>query len=160
MSTSREKNNLIPQGKYVPASRVGNMIYTAGMTPRTNGVLIQSGKVSAEKPVDTYKQASIQAVTNALTAARNLLTEHEKLEQIVSLTVYINAEETFEAHSSLADFASEYLYEELGSAGVGSRAAIGVASLPGNSSVEIQLIASVSFKGTDYEVLGFSNSRS
>ena len=143
MTTSGEMGNPIPQGKYVPASRFGNLIYTAGMTPRNNGVLILSGKVSAEQPFGTYKAAVRQAVANALTAAKNLLTDEEHLEQILSLTVYINAEESFHMHSSIADFASEYLYEELGNAGVGSRAAIGVASLPGNAPVEIQLVAAV-----------------
>ncbi|RFU70280.1 RidA family protein [Peribacillus saganii] len=144
MSKKSKNDNPLPQGKYIPAVRFENLIYTAGMTPRNNGVLIQSGKVSAEQPVDTYKAAVRQAVTNALTAARNTLLEQEQLAQILSLTVYINAEEGFQAHSSLADFASEYLYEELGNAGIGSRAAIGAASLPGNAPVEIQLIAAVS----------------
>ncbi len=144
MSTFEEKSNPIPQGNYLPASRYGNLIYTAGMTPRKNGVLIQSGKVSTSQPISTYKTAIEQAVANALIAAKNTLSEGERLEQILSITVYINAEETFTAHSSLADYASEYLYEELGSIGIGSRAAIGVASLPGNAPVEIQLVAAVS----------------
>ena len=146
MSALEGKANPIPQGNYVPASRFGNLIYTAGMTPRKNGILIQSGKVMTTEPVDTYKSAVRQAVANALTAAKNLLTEQEQLEQILSLTVYIQAEETFQAHSNLADFASEYLYEQLGNSGIGSRAAIGVATLPGNAPIEIQLIAGVSSK--------------
>jgi len=144
MSEVSGKANPIPQGNYVPASRFGNLIYTAGMTPRKNGVLIQSGKVIISEPVSNYKESVRQAVANALTAAKNVLTEQERLEQILSLTVYINAEDSFQAHSSVADFASEYLYEELGHAGIGSRAAIGVATLPGNAPVEIQLIAGVS----------------
>jgi enamine deaminase RidA (YjgF/YER057c/UK114 family) len=144
MNTLNEINNPIPQGNYVPASRFGNMIYTAGMTPRNNGVLIQSGKVITSEPVSIYKAAVRQAVANALTAAMNTLAEQERLEQILSLTVYVNAENTFQAHSSLADFASEYLFEKMGNAGIASRAAIGVASLPGNAPVEIQLIAVVS----------------
>jgi enamine deaminase RidA (YjgF/YER057c/UK114 family) len=144
MSTLNEINNPIPQGNYVPASRFGNMIYTAGMTPRNNGVLIQIGKVITSEPVSIYKAAVRQAVANALTAALNTLAEQERLEQILSLTVYVNAEDTFQAHSSLADFASEYLFEKMGNAGIASRAAIGVASLPGNAPVEIQLIAGVS----------------
>ncbi|WP_043932497.1 RidA family protein [Bacillus sp. EB01] len=143
MSGLRGEANPIPQGKYVPASRYENLIYTAGMTPRNNGVLIQEGKVSAGLPVGTYNAAVRQAAANALTAAKNMINEQERLEQILALTVYINAEDTFQAHSSLADFASEYLFEELGHAGIGSRAAIGVASLPGNAPIEIQLIASV-----------------
>jgi enamine deaminase RidA (YjgF/YER057c/UK114 family) len=144
MNTLNEINNPIPQGNYVPASRFGNMIYTAGMTPRNNGVLIQSGKVITSEPVSIYKAAVRQAVANALTAAMGTLAEQERLQQILSLTVYVNAEDTFQAHSSLADFASEYLFEKMGNAGIASRAAIGVASLPGNAPVEIQLIAVVS----------------
>ena len=59
------------------------------------------------------------------------------------MTVYINAVEDFTAHSKIADIASQYLYENLGQAGIGSRAPIGVASLPGNAPVEIQLVAVV-----------------
>ncbi|RWR05291.1 RidA family protein [Siminovitchia fortis] len=144
MSMSEKKGNPIPQGKYVPALRFGSLIYTAGMTPRNNGVLIQSGKVSTKEPIENYKEAVRQAVANALAAAQNTLSEQEQLKQILSLTVYIQAEEGFQAHSSIADFASEYLFETLGDAGIGSRAAIGVSSLPGGAPVEIQLIAAVS----------------
>jgi len=145
MSTSSNKvDNPIPQGNYVPASRYGNLIYTAGMTPRKNGVLIQKGKVTTGESVSNYKAAVRQAVANAIAAAKNTLEEKERIEQILSLTVYVNADEKFEAHSSFADFASEYLFEEIGNAGIGSRAAIGVASLPGNAPVEIQLIIAVS----------------
>lgn len=144
MSKFEEKKNPIPQGKYLPASRFGKLIYTAGMTPRNNGVLIHSGKVRAEEPIENYKGAVIQAVANALTAARNTLSEQEQLHQILSLTVYINADAEFKEHSSIADIASEYLYDALGDAGIGSRAAIGVSSLPGGAPVEIQLIAAVS----------------
>lgn len=136
-----EMKQPIPQGNYVPASRFENVIYTAGMTPRVNGELIQTGKVMTLEPVSTYKEAVHQAVLNALTAAKSTLHNREEIKQILSLTVYVNAEDHFEAHSKLADFASDYLFEHLGEAGIGSRAAVGVSSLPGNAPVEIQLVA-------------------
>lgn len=138
---NKENLNPIPQGKYFPATRFGQLIYTAGMTPRSNGVLIQSGKVLSGHPVRAYQAAVEQAAANALIAAANTLTENEKIGQILTLNVYVNAEENYETHSSLADFASEYLYKQLGEHAIGSRSAIGVASLPGNAPVEIQLIA-------------------
>jgi enamine deaminase RidA (YjgF/YER057c/UK114 family) len=143
MKEPEGNNNPVPQGNYVPATRFGNLVYTAGMTPRDKGILIHRGKVHADQPADTYKAAVRQAAANALTAARNLLAAEEGIEGIISLTVYLNAEDTFEAHSALADFASQYLYEQLGSAGIGSRAAVGVASLPGGAPVEIQLVAAI-----------------
>ena len=133
--------NPIPQGKYVPATRFGNMIFTAGMTPRNNGVLIRTGKVKASDDIADYKEAVVQAAKNALTAAKNKLEEGEKIVQIMQITVYVNSEPDFTKQPKIADFASEYFCEELGESGVGSRAAVGVAVLPGEAPVEIAIIA-------------------
>ena len=133
--------NPIPQGKYKPAVRYGNLIYTAGMTPRKDGVLLMSGKISPDRPLDDYREAVIQATSNALTAARNTLTEGEKVGQILSLTVYLNAAPDYTTHAKVADFASQWHYEQLGDAGIRARAAVGLATLPGDAPVEVQLVA-------------------
>ena len=70
-----KKANPIPQGKYVPATRFGDLIVTAGMTPRKNGQLIQTGRVLKDAPLEDYKDAVRQSAENALTAARNQLAE-------------------------------------------------------------------------------------
>lgn len=136
-------SNPIPQGKYKPAVRYGNFVYTAGMTPRKDGVLIYAGKIRADEPLETYRAAIEQAASNALTAARNCLQEGEKIVQILSLTVYINGAPDYLTHAKVGDVVSGYLYEQLGDAGIGARAAIGVATLPGNAPVEVQLTAAV-----------------
>ena len=136
----------IPQGNYKPAVRFGDLIFTAGMTPRKDGTLLDAGKLSILAGLDLayHRRAVRLAAENALTAAENCLQEGEKIVQILSLTVYINADPRFSRHPELADFASEYLAEQLGpDAGIGARAAIGVASLPGEASFEVQLIAGV-----------------
>jgi len=135
--------NPIPQGKYVPANRFENMIFTAGMTPRDNGVLIKTGKIAIADPIDDYRDAVRQAAKNALTAARNKLEEGEHIARILLITVYVNAEEGYTTQAKIADHASEYFCEELGEAGIGARAAVGVASLPGNAPVEISIICAV-----------------
>ena len=135
--------NPVPQGKYVPAVRAGQLIMTAGMTSRTDGVLIYTGKVQADKPLEEYKEAVIQAAANALTAAKNQLQEGEKIGRVLQMIVYVNAAEGFVDHTKLADFASEYLTEQLGDAGVCARCALGMASLPKNAPVEISLTAVV-----------------
>ena len=132
--------NPIPQGKYVPATRHGDLIFTAGMTPRKDGVLQFTGKVKAEEPLESYKEAVRIAAGNALTAARNTLTDGEKIVRVLSFWVYINAEEGFVSHAKLADFGSDYLTEVLGEVGSAARAAIGLGTLPGNAPVEVQLI--------------------
>ncbi len=138
-----KKKDPIPQGKYVPAARGGNLIFTAGMTPRREGVLQFSGKVEAGEPLEKYKEAAVLAAGNALTAARNRLEEGETIARVLSLTVYVNAGEGFTAHSKIADFASEYLCAELGTSGSAARAAVGAASLPGDAPVEVQIVCMV-----------------
>jgi len=133
--------NPVPQGKYVPATRFGNMIFTAGMTPRNQGVLIKTGRVAAADDLSEYRDAVRQAAKNALTAARNQLKEGERIARLLTVSVFINAEDGFVKHAALADFASEYFCEELGDAGIAARAAIGVKTLPGNAPCEIQIVA-------------------
>lgn len=134
-------SNPIPQGKYKPAVRYGNFIFTSGMTPRRDGVLILAGKIKADEPLETYREAIRQAAANALTAARNCLNEGEEIVQILSLTVYVNAEPDYLTHAKVGDVVSEYLFEELGDRGIGARAAIGLATLPGDAPVEVQFVA-------------------
>lgn len=134
-------SNPIPQGNYIPAVRFGSLIYTAGMTPRDNGVLICTGQVKTDDAIETYRTAVQQAAKNALTAAQNCLHDGEAISQILSITVYVNAEHGYTKHAKFADFASDYFYHTLGSAGIGCRASIGVASLPGDAPCEIQIIA-------------------
>ena len=138
-----KKANPIPQGKYVPATRFGDLIVTAGMTPRKNGQLIQTGRVLKDAPLEDYKDAVRQAAENALTAARNQLAKDERIVRVLSMTVYVNAEDGFTSHAKIADFASDYLNEELGDASPMARVSIGVATLPGNAPVEIQLMCGV-----------------
>ena len=139
--------NPIPQGNYRPAVRFGSLVFTAGMTPRKNGVLLQSGKVTPDQPPEAFREAARQAACNALTAAQNCLEEGESILQILSLTVYVNAAPGFTAHPKVGDLASGWLYDQLGEAGVGARAAVGVASLPGDAPVEIQLVAAAGRTG-------------
>ena len=133
----------VPQGNYVSAKRIGDLIYTSGMTPRDKGKLMFEGAVLRSVPVEAYQAAVELATKNALTAARLLVASSERIKGILNLTVYILAEPEFTAHARLADFASAYLQREIGEEGIGCRAAVGVASLPGNAPIEIQLVAIV-----------------
>ncbi|QPC95493.1 RidA family protein [Mesorhizobium sp. INR15] len=132
-----------PQGRYLPAVRHGSQVYTSGMTPRVNGELRFRGPVRATDPAETWREAVVLSCSNALSTARGCLEPGERITAVLNLTVFIAAEEGFMLHSKLADFASKFLYDELGEAGIGSRAAVGVATLPGNAPVEIQMVAAL-----------------
>lgn len=133
----------VPQGKYLPAVRHADLIYTSGMTPREAGTLLYSGKMRAADPIESHRDAVRLAALNALTAARACLNPGERIAVILQLQVILNAEENFTAHAGVADYASEALIENLGVDCIGSRAAVGAASLPSNAPVEILLIAKV-----------------
>ena len=133
----------VPQGAYVAAKRHGGLIFTSGMTPRRDGVLLFTGPVRASNPLENYREAVELACGNALRAAGGRLEVGERIASILSLTVYLAREPGFAAHSRLADFASRFRETELGRDGSGCRAAVGAATLPGEAPVEIQLIAAV-----------------
>jgi len=133
----------IPQGKYLPAVRHKDLIYTSGMTPRKAGNLLYSGKIRVSDSVESHRDAVRLATLNALTAAQACLQDGEKIALILQLNVFLNAQEGFTAHAKVADFASELLIENLGADCIGSRVSIGVSSLPSNASVEISIIVKV-----------------
>lgn len=133
----------IPQGKYVPAVRHADLIYTSGMTPRKAGKLIYSGKIQVSDPIESHRDAVRLATLNALVAAKACLKEGEKISVILQLNIFLNTVPEFTGHSKIADYASEVLIEQLGSGSIGSRAAIGVASLPSDALVEVTLTGSV-----------------
>lgn len=140
---SQNMEQPIPQGKYLPAVRHADLIYTSGMTPRKAGILIYSGKIRASDPIEIHRNALRLATLNALASAQNLLVEGEKISIILQLTVFLNAEPEFTSHPKIADYASEVLIEHLGPGSIGSRAAVGVASLPSGAPVEIALIGKI-----------------
>jgi len=131
----------IPQGKYLSDVRHADLIYTSGMTPRKAGNLLYSGKIKILDPIESHKVAVRLATLNAITAAKACLIQGERISIILQLNVFLNAEEGFVEHAKIADYASDLIIENLGNNCIGSRAAIGVASLPSNATIEITLIA-------------------
>lgn len=133
----------IQQGTYLPAVRHADIIFTSGMTPRRDGRLMFSGKIKCDDPPDQHRPALELAAENALAALQQCLTKDESIGAVLQLTVYLNAEDGFVDHPKVADLASEYLIKRLGTDSIGSRAAIGVATLPSNATVEITLVAKI-----------------
>ncbi|MGK2320654.1 RidA family protein [Gordonia rhizosphera] len=129
-----------PQGRYVPATRVGSTIRTAGMTPRSDGQLLLTGRVGVDVDVVQAREAAAVAVRNALVAARSLVAPGESL-RCAEMTVYIACDSNFTALSAVADGASDVLAAVFGLDGLPARRAVGVYALPGGSPVEVALVA-------------------
>ena len=133
----------VPQGRYLPAVRHGDVIYTSGFTPRKDGKLAYSGKIKADAPTETYRDAIRMATQNAIWAAQACLRDGETISVVLQLNVFLNADTDFSAHSRLADYASDLLVETFDVSCIGSRTAIGVETLPADAPVEINLVAAV-----------------
>lgn len=132
-----------PAGMFLTAKRVGNLVYASGQTPKVAGDLIIRGKVGAEVTEEEARQAARVAVLNCLAAIVELIGTLDRVKQVVRLTGYVAGTFGFGRQPAVIDAASEFLRELFGPAGEHARSAIGVAELPGNAPVEVELIVEV-----------------
>ena len=132
-----------PLAAYVPAVRTGNIVFTAGQLPMVDGKIAREGKVGADVTVeDAYELAKICAI-NAL-AAVELVAPVDSVVKVVRIVCYVNGAPGFVSHPAVANGASELFMHIWGDAGVAARSAIGVAELPLNSPVEVELTVEIS----------------
>lgn len=133
-----------PVGAYVPTVQTGNLVYTSGQLPTKDGKLIVAGKVPAEVSLEQAHAAARQACLNALSAVRAEVGSLDRVNRVVRLNVFVNSSAGFTDQAKVANGASELLAEIFGESGKHTRCAIGVAELPLNAPVELDLIVEVS----------------
>ncbi len=134
-----------PVAAYVPAVKTGNLVFTAGQLPVVDGKLVLTGKVGSDvTPEDAKKMAEICAL-NAL-AAISLVADIDQIEKIVRVGGFVNGVPGFVAIPAVINGASELLIKLFGDVnGKHARTAVGVADLPLNAPVEIEMV--VQLKG-------------
>ena len=129
-----------PVSAYVPAVKSGNLVFTAGQLPVVDGKLIKEGKVGAEVSADDAKELAQLCLLNAL-AAISLVAELDQIERVVRVGGFVNCATGFVAIPGVVNGASELLIKIFGDVnGKHARTAVGVAELPLNAPVEIELI--------------------
>ena len=133
-----------PLAAYIPVTKVGNLIFTAGQIPLKNGKLIYEGKVGKDLPVETARKAAELCLLNGLSVIKSVTGSLENIKKIVKATVFVNSAEGFTDQAKVANGASELLVELFGEKGKHVRSAVGVNELPINSAVELELIVEVS----------------
>jgi enamine deaminase RidA (YjgF/YER057c/UK114 family) len=133
----------VPQGQYVPSVVHGEIAVSAGMTPRVDGRLTVVGTVGIDVSVRDAFAAAGLAAANALSAIATSAGGLPNVVQCLRMTVYVACRSNFTEHSAVADGASAELRRLLGDRGAAARSAIGVASLPSGSPVEVELMAAV-----------------
>jgi enamine deaminase RidA (YjgF/YER057c/UK114 family) len=132
-----------PGGAYVPARRTGSLVYTAGQVPIVAGKLAAAGKVGAEVDPERAKGLARICALNAL-AAVHALVGIDAVIQVVKVVGFVASAPGFTGQPAVVNGASELFGEVFGEAGAHARSAVGVAELPLNAPVEVELIVEVS----------------
>ena len=132
-----------PVAAYVPAVRTGTYVYTSGQLPTVDGKLPAVGKVGDEVSVQDAAGMARTCALNALAAAASAAGGLEAIRRIVKVTGFVASAPGFGGQAQVINGASELLIEVFGEDGKHSRSAIGVAELPLNAPVEVELIAEV-----------------
>ena len=129
-----------PVAAYVPAVKSGNLVFTAGQLPVVDGKLVKEGKVGSDVTAEDAKKMAEVCALNAL-AAISLVADIDQIEKIVRVGGFVNGAPGFVAIPAVINGASELLIKLFGDVnGKHARTAVGVAELPLNAPVEIELI--------------------
>ena len=132
-----------PVAAYIPAKRVGNLVFTAGQLPMVKGELICLGLLGQDVEIDAANQAARVCTLNALAAIKGVIGDLDQIKQIVRVVGYVASIPTFTQQPAVVNGASELLLEIFGESGKHARSAVGMAVLPLNASVEIELTVEV-----------------
>jgi enamine deaminase RidA (YjgF/YER057c/UK114 family) len=130
-----------PLAAYVPAVRVGDLIYSSGQLPIQDGELLASGKVGAEVSVEDAVRCARTAVLNGLAAVAEVAGDLNAVRQVIKVVIFVASAPEFTGQPQVGNGASQLLVEIFGDSGRHARSAVGVASLPLDAPVEIELIA-------------------
>ena len=134
-----------PVAAYVPAVKTGNLVFTAGQLPVVDGKLVLTGKVGSDVTAEDAKKMAEICALNAL-AAISLVADIDQIEKIVRVGGFVNGIPGFVAIPAVINGASELLIKLFGDVnGKHARTAVGVADLPLNAPVEIEMV--VQLKG-------------
>ncbi|NMR29678.1 RidA family protein [Crystallibacter degradans] len=136
-----------PVAAYVPAVVSGDYVYTSGQLPMVNGELAAKGKVgnvSSSVSAEQAKELAATCAVNALAAVKSVIGDLDRVTRIVKVVGFVASETDFTGQPGVINGASELLGKVFGEAGAHARSAVGVAVLPLDSPVEVELIAEFS----------------
>lgn len=129
-----------PAAAYLPTTRAGNLVWTAGQLPTRDGELVAEGLVGADVDLATAQECARWCAVNVLAQLKGALGDLAAVAQVVKVVVFVACAPGFTDAHLVADGASELFGEVLGEPGRHARSAVGVAALPRNAPVEVEAI--------------------
>lgn len=137
----------VPKASYVPCVRVGNLLFLSGQGTMYQGERRYLGKLGKEVSEEEGYRAARICGLNLLAQLRNYLGTLNRVERIVHLKGFVASDPEFTKQPAVINGASDLMEQVFGEAGRHSRSALGMAVLPGNISVEVELIAEIKGDG-------------
>lgn len=128
-----------PVAAYVPSVRHGDLLFLSGQIPVRDGKVLYAGQLGFEHQLGAGQEAAKLCAVNALAVAADAAGGIDNVERILKVVVYVASHEDFTDQHLVANGASNFLVDVFGEAGRHARAAVGVAELPLNSAVEIDI---------------------
>lgn len=128
-----------PLATYQPAVRSGSYVFTSGQLPMVDGAPLTTGKVGAEVGAEQAKDLAATCALNALAAVKSVIGDLDKIQRIVKVVGFVASAPDFTGQPGVLNGASELLGEILGDKGVHARSAVGVAVLPLDAPVEVEI---------------------
>lgn len=132
-----------PAGSYIPAVKSGNLVFVSGQIPVKDGKVEFQGKVPTDVSIDIAQQAAKLCIINVLAQLKAEIGNLDRISKIVRVSGFVNSASDFYEQPKIINAASDLLFEIFGEKGKHSRIAVGVASLPLNSTVEIDMVAEI-----------------
>jgi enamine deaminase RidA (YjgF/YER057c/UK114 family) len=132
-----------PVASYVPARRSGSFVYTSGQVPVRGGELIATGKVGGSVSPEDAAICAQQCALNAIAAVKAEVGDLDTVKRVVKVLCFVASEPDFTAQPQVANGASDLLGKAFGEEGVHARSAVGVAVLPLDAPVEVEIIVEV-----------------
>jgi len=133
-----------PAGAYIPVVISDQTVYVSGQIPIEDGKVAYKGKVPTEQSLEQAQAAARICAINALAQLKSELGNLDRISKIVRVSGFVNSSPDFTDQPKVINAASNLLYEIFGEKGQHSRIAVGVASLPLGSTVEIDMIVEIS----------------
>lgn len=131
-----------PVAAYVPAIRDGNLVMTSGQLPMVDGKLAATGKVGAQVSAEDAAQLAQTCALNAIAAVKSLVDDLDTV-RVVKVVGFVASDPSFTGQPAVINGASELLAKAFGDKGAHARSAVGVAVLPLDAPVEVEITVSV-----------------
>lgn len=132
-----------PAGSYIPVVITGNLAFVSGQIPMQDGKVVFTGKVPTEKSIEDAQKAAKICAINILAQLKANLGSLDRIAKIVRVSGFVNSTPDFAEQPKVINAASDLFFDIFGEKGKHSRIAVGVSSLPLNSTVEIDAVVEI-----------------